>query len=53
MAGDDTASIDLLMDLETLIGRGLSDADIARELELSDPALVGYLRTRLGDFRPS
>jgi hypothetical protein len=48
---DDLELVDLLMDLPELIGKGFSDEEIARRLELADPLAVGYYRSRLDDFR--
>jgi hypothetical protein len=47
----DITIADLLMDLETLIDRGLSDDEVATKLELSDSGLVAYYRTRIKELR--
>ena len=47
---DPIEQVDLLMDLRDLIGRGLSDAEIAHRLELKDPGEVAYFRSRAEDF---
>jgi hypothetical protein len=48
---DDIEHVDLLLDLQELIGRGLSDDEIARHLELSDPKVVAFVREQVDDFR--
>jgi hypothetical protein len=48
--GDDAEQRDLLIDLRDLIGRGLNDQEIARRLEIDDPLVVAYFRTRNDDF---
>jgi hypothetical protein len=51
---DDIASVDLVMDIQTLVARGRSDQQIMEELELesdADARLVGYLRDRLTESR--
>lgn len=48
---DDIEQVDLLMDLQDLIGRGLSDEEIAHRLELKDPGAVAYFRSRAVEFR--
>ena len=45
-----TQESDLLLDIEELIRAGRTDDQIVAELELTDPALVAYLRTRLDEF---
>jgi hypothetical protein len=41
----DIATAELLMDLNSLIGHGLSDNEVAAKLELNDPGLVAYYRS--------
>lgn len=41
---DNAAYTDLLIDLQDLIARGLSDGEIARRLDLDDPLLVAAFR---------
>jgi hypothetical protein len=48
---DDQEALDLPMDIETLIRRGLSDDAVARRLDLYDPTLVGYYRARQDEFK--
>ena len=47
---DDIKTIDLLIDLRDLIGRGLSDEEIAQRLDLKNPKVVAYFRLRADDF---
>jgi hypothetical protein len=50
-ARDDVDLRILVMDLEELVDKGLSDEDIADKLELSDPRSVADFRSRIADLR--
>jgi len=43
---DHVSTFDLLMDIEDLLKRGLSDQEISQKLDLEDSALVAYYRSR-------
>jgi hypothetical protein len=48
--GDFTDAMNLFMDLEELIERGLGDEEIAEKLDLEDPGVVASARARIADF---
>jgi len=51
---DDIEALDLVMDIQALVARGLNDQQIMEKLELgsdADARLVGYLRDRLTESR--
>jgi hypothetical protein len=50
-AQDDVDLHILVMDLEELVDKGLSDEEIAEKLELANPRIVADLRSRIADLR--
>jgi hypothetical protein len=47
----DIETAELLMDINSLIDRSLSDNEVAAELDLNDPGLVAYYRSKIEDLR--
>lgn len=48
---DDVTLVDLRLDLEDLISRGLSNEEIARRLGVDSPEAIAQVRGRLDEFR--